>query len=340
MFGFIRSISLATQVMIPVFGLILFVAAWFAPGNLQPGDSYGNGFFYLPAEGLIYSFWQKIAAFPQWVQILPSFLVALVTAILLVSNDLRNLLMGRRSFAVAFVFLFLIGSSGYYPLFHPAFLAGMLMVMSQGYLLNLYKQENEYSHVFAVGFTWGVAIILYPPALFHLVAMLAGLLLMVGSGWRHWLVIILGLALPSLIACAGFYLTGDLGYEIDTFLSWFQWRDSILPSFLMKDQSIAIWLGVIFLWIVVASIRYRNPRIQSRQLFLSNFLLFISILLSAVFLESVSTEFLWLITIPVSYLMTYWALEAKKGWLRTLFFLSLVVLFAWFRFSGLLGISF
>jgi len=64
MFGFIRSSSFATQAMVPVIGLILFGVAWFFPGNLQPGAQYGNGYFYLPADGWMYTNWQGMSHFP------------------------------------------------------------------------------------------------------------------------------------------------------------------------------------------------------------------------------------------------------------------------------------
>jgi hypothetical protein len=81
--------------------------------------------------------------------------------------------------------------------------------------------------------------------------------------------------------------------------------------------------------------KYRNPKIQSRQLFQSNFLLFVSILLVAVFLKTVSLEILWLLVIPLSYLVTFWALRVQRAWMRELFFVTLLLAFAFFRIRNL-----
>ncbi len=336
MFGFIRSISLSVQVMIPVIGLILFGVAFVLPGSMAPADPFGNGLYLLPKEGWLYSFWMGIDRWPLWAQILPSYFTALLTALLLVSNDQKNLLIGRRSYAMAFVFLFILASSGHYFLFHPAFLAGMMMVFSQRFLLDLYKHETDYSVVFLVGFTWGVAVLLYPPVLVITPAILFGLLLMVSTSWRHWAVVIMGIAIPALLAGIFWYLIGDLDYQWDTFLSWFQIRNPGMPAFAGKEPFILAWLGIILVWTVIASLKYRNPKIQSRQLFQSNFLWFFCGALAAVFLETVTVEILWLMVIPLTYLMTFWLLELRRGWVRDLFFLSLLASFIFFRIRGLL----
>ncbi|MCX6225463.1 MAG: hypothetical protein NTV01_12070 [Bacteroidia bacterium] len=336
MFGFIRSISFTVQVMMPVLGLILFGIAWFLPGSLQPGNIYGNGFFYQPSDGWLYPLWLEMAHLPLWVQVVPTFLISVLTAVLLVQSDMKNLMMGLRSYAIAYVFLCLIASNGHFFLFHPAFLAAGFIVLSQRFLLDLYKEETNYSIVFAIGFSWGLAILLYPPVCFLIPAILTGLLLMVTTGWRHWLVSLMGIVMPAVLLAIFWFLMGDLNYEIDTFFSWFKLRESLLPKFISKEPFIAAWFGLILTWTIVASVKYRNPKIQSRQLFQANFLLFVSILLMTVFLETVSVEVLWLLIIPVSYLMTFWALRVEKGWKRDLFFLSLLAFFVFFRIRSLI----
>ncbi|MFA6128968.1 MAG: DUF6427 family protein [Bacteroidales bacterium] len=336
MFGFIRSISLTVQVMIPVLGLIFFGTAWFFPGSLEPGTVYGNGFYYQPSDGWLYPMWLQMSRLPLWAQTVPSFLVAVLTAGLMVRSDMKNQLMGVRSYAIAFVFLFLLASGGHFFLFHPAMIAGYFMILSYRFLLDLYKEETNYPTVFAMGFSWGVATLLYPPVGMLFPALLFGLLLMVATEWRHWLVSLMGLVVPALLVSVFWFLTGDLAYQIDTFLSWFKMRHSILPPFITKEPLLGAWFGVMLVWIIVASIKYRNPKIQSRQLFQSNFLLFILTLFITFFLQTVSIEILWILIIPLTYMMTFWALKVERGWVRDLFFFTLILSFAFFRVRGLL----
>lgn len=336
MFGFIRSISFTVQAMVPILGLILFGIAWFLPADLTPGTVYGNGFFYLPADGWLYPLWMGMARLPLWAQVVPSCLITILTATLMVQTDMKNLLMGVRSYALAFVFLFLVASNGHFFLFHPAMLAGYFMVLSYRFLLESYKEETEYSIVFAMGFSWGVAVLLYPPVGLLIPALLLGLLLMVTTGWRHWLVSLMGILVPALLAAFFWFLLGDLDYEMDAFFSWFKIRQIILPAFISKEPFIAVWLGIILIWAVIASIKYRNPKIQSRQLHQANFLLFVSILIMTALVETISVEVLGLLIIPVSYLFTFWALKVERGWLRDLFFFSLVLFFSFFRILNLI----
>lgn len=336
MFGFTRSISFTAQAMVPVLGLILFGIAWILPGNLRGGAVYGNGFFYLPPDGWLYPFWAQMARLPLWAQMIPSCLISILTAGLLARTDMKNLLMGIRSYALAFVFLFLLTSCGHFFLFHPAMLAGYFIVLSYRFLLDVYKEETGYATVFAMGFTWGIAILLYPPVSLLFPAVFIGLLLMVTTGWRHWLVSLLGIALPALLASFFWFLLGDLDYVSASFFSWFKLRQTILPGFILQEPFIGAWFGLILIWAILASVKYRNPKIQSRQLFQANFLLFVSILLMMIFLETVSVEILWILVIPVSYLMTYWVLKVERGWLRDLFFFSLLLFYSFFRILDLI----
>jgi hypothetical protein len=336
MFAFIRSISFTVQAMIPVVALILFGVAWFLPGNLQPGLIYGNGLFYLPADGWMYTLWTGMASLPLWAQILPACITAIFIAVLLAGTDMANILMGRRSYALAFVYLLLLASGGHFFLFHPAMPATLLMVVSQRFLLALYKRETEYAIVFVMGFAWGAAALLYPPVLALAPALLLGLLLMVSTNWRHWLVCIMGLALPGVLASVCWYLLGDLSYEMRTFFSWFKLREFALPAYLLKEPFVAAWMLLLVVWTVLATMRYRNPKIQSRQLFQHNFLLFVNILVVTVLMKTVAIEFTWLLVLPLSYFMTFWALEESRGWVRDLFFFSLIAAFVFFRIRGLI----
>jgi hypothetical protein len=179
--------------MIPVIGILLFAAAWFLPARLAPGEVYGNGYYYLPTNGLFYNSWKLLGTFPLWVQMVPTLLLAVLSALSLVGEDERHLLMGRRSFGIAYVYLFLTASCGYLLLAHPAFLAGYLMLLGTGFLLDLFKHESKFDLVFGYCFTWGTAALIYPPAVIALPVIIIGLAVMVSAMWRHWMV------LPAII---------------------------------------------------------------------------------------------------------------------------------------------
>ena len=124
MFKFVRSSSFAAQIMIPVIGLLFFAAGWFFPARMAPGEVYGNGYYYLPTDGLLYNWLKLLATLPLWVQVVPTFLLAVFSALSLIRDETRNLLFGRRCYGIGYVYLFLVASGGYLLLAHPAFLAG------------------------------------------------------------------------------------------------------------------------------------------------------------------------------------------------------------------------
>jgi hypothetical protein len=331
MFGFIRSISFAVQAMIPFLGLLLFGVVWFLPGEFESGEIYGSGYYYLSTEGWMYPLWSQMARLPLWARMAPSLVMAFVASISLVRTDLKHMVIGPRSYSIAYVFLFVLGASGHFSLFHPAMVAGWLMILSYGFLLDLYKAETSYSLVYGMGFSWGAAILLYPPVACLYPALLVGLLLMVSTSWRHWLASVTGVATPLLLAAGIWFLLGGLDYQVASFLSWFRLRDSYIPGFIRKEPFIAVWIGLLLIWSMIASVKYRNPKIQSRQLFQANFLLFICTLVLTVLLETISVEILWILSIPVTYHLTFWTMRVERKWKRELFFFSLVLSFALYR---------
>ncbi len=325
MFRFVKSISLATQLLVPVFAFILFAPGYFSP---EAGD------FFRPNEGLVYGFWEYMAGLSSWIPLLLSGVAALVSAMLLSAIDLRNLLMGQRSFAIAFVFLFLLASSGQAYFFHPAFLSGLFVLLSNRFLLELYKTESSYTLTFSTAFYWSLGGMLYPPLLLTVPVLFAGLILMGAPDLRHWLVLLTGLAVPFGLISAVWFLSGNLDYQFSSFVSWFSLREEVIPGFIRANPYIAIWLGLVVFWILVASIGYRNPKIQSRRLFLINFIQFVLLLVTTILIETVKTEIAWLLIIPVSYLLTFWVLDIKKPWKRDLFFITLILSWLFFLLKG------
>lgn len=335
MFRFIKSISLSVQFLIPLFAVLVFVPEFFLshqPGTLVPEP----GQFYHPTEGLLYGLWARFLTTPNWIHQIVNCLIVIGCTVILLKNDQRHLLMGQRSFAIGFVFIFLVGSTGQLSFFHPAFLAGLFLLLAYGFMLDHYKTEDAYYYAFGAGFCLGVGTLLYPPLALTLPVVGIGIALLVSATWRHWAVLVWGMIIPLGIAAIVLMLTGNLAYEADSFLTWFAFSPSIPPAFIRGQPFLAGWFGLILIWIIMASIRYRNPRIQSRQLFMVNFILFLLFILMALFMRSVSSEIILLMIIPVTFLITYWSLNVKRGWVRDLFFLSMMGSWIFFRLQDLI----
>ena len=316
MFRFIKSISLASQILVPVIALILFIPVPFLTHESR---------FAVPPNGMHNEIGLLINQLPGWASALIAFLLTLFGAVRLNDGDLKHLLMSRRSYAISFVFIFLTASSGQAFYFHQAFLAGIAILVGNKYMLDLYKSETTFPLIFSLAFSWGLAGLIYPPVFFILPATIVGMVLMGSNTLRHFLVFLAGLVTPAGMLLAVWFLTGNLGYELNSLTYWFSFRLNPLPGFIRDNWLISAWLALIFIWIVIASAGYRNPRVQSRRLFQANFLQFILTLAVALLVVPVGPEIIWLLLIPVTYLFTFWVLEVEKGWKRDLFFISLLI---------------
>ncbi|MFO7617994.1 MAG: DUF6427 family protein [Bacteroidales bacterium] len=325
MFRFIKSISLASQILVPVIALILFIPVPFLVEHTR---------FAVPPDGTLNLLGLAIGRLPAWASVLIAFLLTLFGALLLNGSDLKHLLTGRRSYAIAFVFIFLTTSSGQVSFAHPALFSGIAMLIGNKYLLELYKSDSSYPQVFSLAFSWSLAGLIYPPVFFILPVMVFGIILMGSNTLRHFLVFLAGLVTPVGILLAVWYLIGNLDYELAALKYWLSFRFDPLPGFLRGNWLLSGWFILIFIWIAVASIGYRNPRVQSRRLFQTNFIQFLLTLAAAVLLAPVGPEIIWLLLIPVTYLLTFWLLEVGKGWKRDLFFISLLASWLAFLLNG------
>jgi hypothetical protein len=325
MFRFIKSISLASQILVPVIALILFIPVPFLTHEARIA---------VPPDGMHNEIGLLINRLPGWTSALIAFLLTLFGALRLNGGDLKHLLTGRRSYAIAFVFIFLIASSGQAFYFHQAFLAGIAMLVGHKYLLDLYKSEASFPLIFSLAFSWGLAGLIYPPVFFILPATIVGMVLMGSNTLRHFLVFLAGLITPTGMLLAVWYLTGNLGYELNSLTYWLSFRSDPLPGFIRDNWLVFGWFMLLFIWIFIASAGYRNPRVQSRRLFQANFVQFILTLAVALLVAPVGLEIIWLLLIPVAYLLTFWLLEVDKGWKRDLFFLSLLASWLVFLLNG------
>ncbi|NLO69011.1 MAG: hypothetical protein GX098_10670 [Bacteroidales bacterium] len=321
MFRFIKSISLVVQILVPVIALIFFLPVPFL--SLEPP-------YAIPQDGIHHDIGQVISRLPHWAPVLASLLVTLAAALMLNTSDRKHVLTGRRSYAIAFVFIFLIASSGQAFFFHPAFLAGLLILNGNRYLLEQYKTESSYPLVFSQAFNWSLAGVIYPPVFFILPAVVIGMVLMGSATLRHFLVLLAGLITPIILVLAIWFLTGQLDYEMASIQEWFALRIDFIPNFLRSNWLILGWLLLILVCIIIASVGYRNPRVQSRRLFQVNFIQFILTLGIPFFVPLVGPEIIRILLVPGTYFLTFWLLEVDREWKRNLFFIMMLA--SWLTF--------
>ncbi|MCD6333449.1 MAG: hypothetical protein J7L89_09265 [Bacteroidales bacterium] len=326
MFAFVKSPRIGAQVMIPVIGLLLFMPAFFHQSLPDPLVHTGEGF--------LYSLWKELIDGPLWIQIAATLLTALLTVLLLIVIDARHRVIEDQSFAVPWVFIFVITSSGQFFRLHPAYPAALFLLLSYHYALELYESRKPQFAVFNMVLMYGISVLIYPPLLWLIpLVLLAGMMMSTEGRFRIW-IFLAGMAAPFLFALATFYLTGGGKYVFQDFFRWFEFRHTWPPVWITVRPRFWIWLAIMTGWILWGSLHFRSQKNLSRQFFLLLFVQFLICTAAMIMMETVGTEMIWIIVLPVSFLMANWIQRARSGWFRDLFFLFLLGFWIFFNLSG------
>ena len=331
MFGFVRSPLATIQVLIPVIGLILFIPGF---ANLQlpvPYQHTGEGWFYLQ--------WKAMLEWPIFVQVGIGLMCLAVLTILLVNLDQRFQLSGGRTFILSFVILFLASSNGHLFRYHPAMLAACFLSLSYYYLVVLYKTSQPGFTLFNMAFSYGMAVLIYPPLIIVIPAMMLGMLLNVTPVWNNWTLLITGFSAPFLLVWIVFHTLLHQTYVANGFFRWFEIRKEWPAEVVNLSPILILWIAGFILFILIASSSYRNLKNISRQFYLVLVVQFALSLIAALLFQTVSFEIFWIWIIPASFLFTLWIYKMRKGFGRELFFLFFSGLWVYLVVSGILSRS-
>lgn len=303
-------------ILIPIAALLLFTAAVFLPE--PPPHLIHNG------EGWLYTFWTKSTSWPLVWQLLLTWIILLGTVWKLTYIDHHFEIRDNRSFTVAWLFLFLVLSPGILERFHPVYLATLMLLFSFRFALALYRSHQPPFTVFNLAVAYSISILIYPPFVLFLPVMIFSYFLMKTRGPGYLSVFIIGILAPLTLCGVTLLLLGEARYLLEDLLKWFEIRSTWPPLALDQPPYFWVWLTVIGIWVIWGSLRFRSQKNLSRQFHLFLFFFFLSGILIFSGLERVGSEFLWVLLVPVVFLLANWIDSARSGWFRDLFFLVLM----------------
>ena len=262
-------------------------------------------------------------------------LVLVITNALWLSRmNTKFILVKSRTYLPA-VFYSLICSS--VVAFHeltPALIASFLFIGALEIMFNSYEEENLSYRFFEAALLVSLASLTWSIMAFYIIPLWIILAFLRNAGWREWLFILIGFALPYVFLFTIYYLTDqDIALNTQHILSNFKLQKGIE----FPDLLSIIFFGYLALLILIASLRlistYQGMKIYARKFFMVLFVIFVSTLGIHMVLYHKALDLIFLYAIPLSYLFTFYFIQIRSNVLGEILFtvflglLALVIIF-------------
>jgi hypothetical protein len=259
----------------------------------------------------------------SFVSVLFTFALVLMQAFLMIQFNKKYILINYRTYLPAFFYILISGSFVHLQRFNPVVLGCLFIYISIDYIFSIYRKEYALNKLYLAGFFIAIASLIWAPFTVFILILFIALMILRPFIGREWIVGVLGFLTPYLFAFVYYFVFFDqyLQGVLDNFTQSFQ---LIKPVYALH-YSYYIFYGFLSLMIIVASYtiaaNFQKKKIKTRKYFEINLWLFlISLSLFFVF-RNVSYEILYVMSIPLAFLLTDYFYTAKKTW-----FLNLVLL--------------
>jgi hypothetical protein len=309
---FLKSSRSASPIML--FSIVLLLAVLFLPSFINGPRFLGQG-----VEGDLF---MPLKVFENNAFLSPFFAAVFTLVIALLTLRLTNqyILISRRTYLTAFLFVAISGSFAEIKWLNPVYVAALFLIMAVDRFIDSYRKEGEAMGFFEGSMLIGISGMCYVPALAYIITAWAALILFRPFRWREWVFTFIGLLLPYFfLASYYFFAEKDFLKFLKPFLASInQEADKQL------HLSQVLYIGLIAMILIVASV-FANRKLQGQKIqagksyFLFFYMFLISILLYAV-LPGVGIEIFIIAAIPVSFLLAQFYAEAKQTWLLDLSF--------------------
>ncbi len=306
---------------------VLFLALWL-PSFINPEKvQFRFDQYPAPLYSIISSAYQNFPFFG----VLVTFILLVIISLLLVRLNILFFFINTRTQLPA-LFYMLIASS-YIPLQrgNPAIIGSFIFVIVLFRVFGSFKKEGLAYNYFDAALLLSIGSLFYFNLIFLLPVLWLALIMLREPRWREWVFTLLGAGLPYVFLLSYYYLTSK-SYDLFTE----NIRNIVLHSSTMNYKyPFLIFSGYLGLLVMFASFYmvgiFAGKKIHARKFFIVLFGVFINILLVYLIVPGAGIELLFIIAIPLSYLISHYYENIKKKIWREVSFLLFLSLLIYLR---------
>ncbi len=315
----LKSNNLGNLFFIPIAVLAFWAGKLLAPFNYPfvPGET----------QNVLYKMLYRWFGDAALLNVILSAVMVVVLALLIELIIARYQFIRIRTRLPAILYVLLVGGITDMHTLHPAYFAVAFLLLAIFQMFSVFDHARAYPALFNVGILLGVGSLFYFNLFIVVPAFLIGIpVLSRGSKWREYVVLLLGFLLPFLFALSYYFYT-DRTTEL---LSVFEQNVVVHVNHLKNNLPLQIYLGTLVFITLIASVdiakHYDTKKVSSRKFFTVFFFIFLSTMVSYVFVPATSQEMLIVSAVPVTFLLSNYLVFLRSRFWGELFFTLLILL--------------
>ncbi len=246
-----------------------------------------------------------------------AFILVLLQAFLLIQFNKKYILINYRTYLPAFFYILISASFVQLHRLNPVIIGCLFIYIALHFIFSTYRNDYALNRVYLAGFFIAIASLIWAPFTAFILILFISLLVLRPFIGREWVVGILGFLTPFLFAFVYYFVFFDQHFNV--LLENFKQSFELTKPAYVLHFSYYIFYGFLAFLIMIASYtvaaNFQKKKIKTRKYFEINWWLFFISLLLLIFFKNVSFEILYVMSIPLAFLLTDFFYTIKRQWL-------------------------
>lgn len=315
-----KSNQTANFLLIPTAALLFWLKSIISTQTypFYPGES--DNLLFKPLYNLL-------AGLPL-LQVILTFLLFIILAILMLQFNNRYNLLRRRTMLPAPLFIVMVSGFTGLQMLHPVYFGALFLLFAILRLFSAFDKIRCYSAAFDSGFFLAIGSLFY----FNLIVLFPAFFLGIGiltreTRWREFAVFLTGFLLPFIFAFSYLFFTGNT----DAYLHTLEMNILTTNNHFTDNLPQKIYVGFLVFITLLGSAdiirNYDTKKVSTRKFFMVFFLIFLFSLAGLLLIPATSHEMLVITIIPLTFLSSNFFVFMKKRFWGELWF-TLLFIFA------------
>jgi hypothetical protein len=259
--------------------------------------------------------------------VLFSFVLLILTSFLLVNFNTTDFFINERTFLPGIIYVLLSGFFPQYQVLNPVLPAALLLMISVRRMMEAYRKNGTAYNFFDAGILISTGSLFYANMIWFGLLTLIGIAILRTGNVKEIILAIMGLATPLLITAGIWYVAGREMHQLLFLADYnlFEKAGSIYFSRVTVTGLVVIGVcSLISLWFLLSVIN--SKKIKSRKTFTE--LIWILVISLAVYiaLPSSSAEMVYIISVPLSYIIAHYFVFSRKKVMPEIFFTLILII--------------
>lgn len=289
------------QPLVLVFILVIGFGFWFHSFKDPIGMAFPDDNFPMPLAKLLYSMLGKHTFGANVI----AFILVMVQGLLLILFNKRYIIINQRTFLPAFFYVLIVSAFAPIQRISSVIIGLFFIYLAVFYIFSIYRKDFALNKLYFASLFISFGTLFWAPYALFFIVLLVSLILLRPFVGREWIVSLIGFLTPFFFVFVYYFVFKEI--ELNSFVETVNYNFVLVKEFKFLHFAYYIFYGIIVCLIVIASFtilnNYQKKKIMVRKFFTLNWWFFIIYLIAFVMLRNMSYEIVYVISMPISFLL-------------------------------------